>query len=250
MSSYAERKYTIENILNALKPFKTKNPPAENSLPSIFKNICHHTTTKSLQKKNEKTINLLTSNDHQEIEENDNKTHLIKICYRNARMHCSLKHWYIEIDNKYRWHPGEKGIDEYTKNPTIFTPLNMDCEDMLQPNIASIYEMCSHCTYWFMLDKIHNDIQFNVIVNNCELIVGYGNETILIWMTVLFTLATVMTQNLFFIILTIVFFVITVFAFTNSHPITLKRCIHIRSFVENQTVIKVNYNKSTISKNN
>ncbi|WKA13594.1 MAG: Ac81 protein [Cotesia congregata filamentous virus 2] len=249
MSSFMERKYSIENIINALKPFKMKCPPPVNSLQSFFKsNININNNDINTNVNDEKKIKLLKSfndNDNNDngigndTNDNTNKVHILKICYRNARVNSSIKHWYVEIDNIYRWHPGEKGMDSMCENPKIFTPLNMDCEEMLNPNIVSICEMCSYCTYWYMLNKINHDKRFNLFANNCELIVGYSNETILIWLTFLFTLASIMTQNLFFIILTFTFFIITIFAFTNSHPVTLKKCIHISSNIENQSIIEI-----------
>lgn len=189
-------KYTEEKIAQALSPWvdDSKNEPALHSIESRLLNNSSIT-----------------------------KTNII--IYRKYPLYEKFtfpSHYYMTIDDKI-WHPG------YGDDMNIFQ-METSSNDFSRHSIIEIKEKCNYCTYWELYGNFEADKHFNIMANNCQVIMGMFAETIclLIIMTSLI-LSAITGCYLFLVIMSFLFFVLFIFSFSThcTEKFPYSTCPHI-----------------------
>lgn len=135
-------------------------------------------------------------------------------------------HYYMTIDDKI-WHPG------YGDDPEIFQAKTSD--DNSRHGIIEIIEKCNYCVYWELFRNFQSDRNFNIMVNNCQVIMGMFAETICILIMVMATISAAITGHFIFLLIFIFcFFVLLIFSsathYRDRYPFST--CPHIKPIRE------------------
>lgn len=216
----SESKYSVHNITQALLPWEMhKNTYfAERSIKSqIF-----------LSKENY-TIALCSSQKSYNC-----NTNLLFTKYRDTTGTLNfLQHWFIDINNDLRWHPGcdKKSIFlEQAKDNALPCANNT--------KLSIIHELCDRCTYWYLYDKFLKDSYFNILLYNCELIADHYVETLLGWSIFSSMLGFLLSGYYIFMALTLSLMVFLMLS-TKRHDTTVRIfvCPHIKVNISNVKVI-------------
>lgn len=109
-------------------------------------------------------------------------------------------HYYMTIDEKI-WHPG------YGDDMNIFQT-ETSSDDRSRHSIIEIKEKCNYCTYWELYRNFEADKHFNIMANNCQVIMGMFAETICILIIVVCLIMSALTGYFVFIIVMIFFFIV------------------------------------------
>ncbi|CAJ2002057.1 Ac81 [Cotesia congregata filamentous virus 1] len=226
MSAYLNEKYAVENVKNTLSflaPYKCVDPPINYFKSAFFPPPYDDDSASSPEY---------------------GKLHNIKIYYRNTKQHAFIKHWYIDIDGTQRWHPGEKqppngGVVDISSPPPILISTNEGFDEcLLAPRVTGVLELCSRCLYWYLLDKFNKDRYFNIFFHNCELILGYRNETMYSYLVFTCLVLFMFTRILFFLLLLAIFLTITLVMFgKDTVNVAFHRCKHVKAYVRNSIVL-------------
>lgn len=193
-----EHKYTYDKIKEALEPWSkdSKNEPALASIPSRLI-------------KNNQT-------------ENTNM-----IVYRKYSILQKLSfpsHYYLTIDDR-TWHPG------YGDDMDIF---QKEDHSIYDPNrsVIEIKEKCNYCVYWEMYKNFNSDKNFNLMVNNCQVIIGLFAETVCLFIMLFSIIMSAITGAMMFLLMA-AFFLTVLFLFTKStycnESFQFSTCPHIIS---------------------
>nr|QKN22513.1 putative Ac81-like protein [Drosophila-associated filamentous virus] len=227
-SNAYEKKYTKELIDESLKPWdKWKNcEPLDNSIPTcLTKN--HYIEDDDQDDDDDDETEIC------EIKSKERKSNLIYIKYRPTNIFCSLlNHWFIDINNEYRWDPGNPRHDILIKlNDCVFNNESLYV-------MSAIYELCNTCTYKYLLKNFCKDSSFNIIFFNCELILENFLQTILIILSLLLFIFAFLTST---ILLAYLGFgcLIMYFSSANLHSFDCRlfKCRHIYSKIKNTTIL-------------
>lgn len=130
-------------------------------------------------------------------------------------------HYYMTVGNKI-WHPG------YGDDINIFqteTP-----SDNAKNSIIEIKEKCNYCIYWEMYRNFQSDKHFNIMTNNCQVVMGMFTETICILIIMISLVFAALTGYYIFLVVVVFFFVVLfVFSFSThcTHKYTFSSCPHI-----------------------
>lgn len=146
-------KYTEENIKNALAAWKYAEfmTPKKNSIPSL-------------------TI------DNQDTEVIKSSLMIFKK-YSLLPILKLPSHYYVIIDGNI-YHPG------YPSSDQIYNDTIIDSEE----SVVMIKECCHHCIYHNMRKTFRIDTKFNILINNCQIILGQFVEFFLL---ILFIVSTI-----------------------------------------------------------
>lgn len=169
-------------------------------------------------------------------------SNLIYVTYKDVQKYFRhLQHWYIEINEKYKWDPG-------SLNNKIFTQINSEpssltkttATDNADVKLARIIEMCNHCTYWYFYDKFIKDSFFDTFLYNCEIITGFRVETLLIWTSFVSLIIFFISQYYFFLFLFVLVLLIFFVAVnkTIDNEIQIELCPHIQCNYKNIAISK------------
>lgn len=133
-------------------------------------------------------------------------------------------HYYMTIDDKV-WHPG------YGDDMNIFlAETSTNDESNSRNSIIEIKEKCNYCVYWELYRNFQADKHFNIMVNNCQVIMGMFAETICILIIFISLLTSVITGYYIFIVLSLFLFcVLFIFSFSShcTEKFTFSTCPHI-----------------------
>lgn len=189
-------KYTPEKIADALAQWvnDSKNEPQEHSIESRL-----------LNNMSQKKTNI--------------------IIYRKYPLFDCFtfpSHYYMTIDDKI-WHPG------YGDDMNIF--LNETTQsDNNRNSIIEIKEKCNYCVYWELYRNFQSDKDFNIMANNCQVIMGMFTETICLIIIILCLTTGALTGHYIFLLVSIFLFV-TLFIFSLTTHCTdrfpFSTCPHI-----------------------
>lgn len=193
-------KYTDEKITAALTQWAddSKNEPAKNSIESRLLNNSSIAQTNIL-------------------------------IYRKYPLYEKFtfpSHYYMTIDDKI-WHPG------YGDDMNIFQTETTQTNDSNNRNsIIEIKEKCNYCVYWELYKNFQSDRHFNIMTNNCQVIMGMFAETICILIISISLIASVITgYYVFLLIVLFFFFVLFIFSFAThcTDKFSFSTCSHIIS---------------------
>lgn len=158
-----------------------------------------------------------------------NDTHFILIKHRPIFKNnlLLLRHWFVSI-NDLEWHPGNPKTDIFIpkkdESQLKFLEYNNDGDDT---KIVEIREYCNFCVNNFFRAKFAKDCYFNIFWANCECILDYFWETLIIWIAFLLLLIFILTRAILFIILTICA-IFSIGLLNCAHnQVTLTFCPHI-----------------------
>ena len=130
-------------------------------------------------------------------------------------------HYYMTIDDKI-WHPG------YGDDMNIFQSDSVNGND--RNSIIEIIEKCNYCVYWELYWNFQSDKNFNIMSNNCQVIMGMFTETICILVIIVSVISSALTGHYVFLIIFLFAFVV-LFMFslsTNCYDkFTFSTCPHI-----------------------
>lgn len=133
-------------------------------------------------------------------------------------------HYYMTIDDKI-WHPG------YGDDPNIFQT-ETSSKDHSRHSIIEIKEKCNYCVYWELYRNFQADKHFNIMANNCQVIMGMFAETICI-LIIFISLLTSAITGCYLFLLIVLFLVCVLFFFSFATHCTDKfvfsTCQHIQS---------------------
>lgn len=197
-SDVLSEKYTNEKIEKALSQWKdsSKNEPKLKSIES-------------------RLINRKNSND----------TNIV--IYRKYSIYKNItfpNHYYLTINDKI-WHPG------FGDDANIFqSSTSNNVEESNTYSIIEIKEKCNYCVYWELYRNFLSDRNFNVAINNCQIIIGVFAETICIIIICISTIIAALSGHYIFLLICLYFvMVLFVFSFstyrTNSYKFST--CPHI-----------------------
>lgn len=163
-------------------------------------------------------------------------SNLLYIKFRPVENVTFFKHWFIDVNNTLRWHPGN------TTSSKIFEPISLvDPNNKLGKDVlVKIHEMCDDCLCEFFEKRFNLDRIFNIFYLNCEIIVGFCLQTILTICTVFFLIIFPVTRKWIFFILFLMFFaILAVCQFCNTtNEVQFTVCKHIITNLQNITYKK------------
>lgn len=125
-------------------------------------------------------------------------------------------HFYINIDG-YIYHPGYPSSNELYNNTITDEP----------QKVVMVKEMCHRCVYDTMKKLFEADKHFNLLTNNCQIILGTFIEfSMLVIFTISLIFLTIFNKLVYLVICAIILLVhITVSLFCNTY--TFSHCKHI-----------------------
>lgn len=192
---FYEKKYTNERIVEALQEWQSDAnvEPQEQSIKSSLYSIT-----------------------------NNGKSNLIRIVSKKleqAYFNFGIRHFYLIINNKYEWHPGNLNV------LTILEPYDEEREN----NIIDYIDLCHYCTYWFLSKKFMMDKLFDVMTFNCEIILGKNITTLFSWTLICLTLILIFCQDIISLLL---FFLILIgfilYLILDNNAIKHYQCKHLK----------------------
>lgn len=148
------------------------------------------------------------------------------IIYRKYPIYKNMtfpSHYYLTVDNKI-WHPG------YGDDMNIFQTQTSNNVDSNNYSIIEIKEKCKYCVYWELYKNFQSDKHFNVMINNCQIIMGMFAETICIIIIVISVIIAALSGHFIFLLITLYFLlVLFIFSFATYRTETYKfsTCPHI-----------------------
>lgn len=131
-------------------------------------------------------------------------------------------HYYMTIDEKI-WHPG------YGDDMNIYQTATSS-EFTNHPSIIEIKEKCNYCVYWELYRNFQSDKHFNIMSNNCQVIMGMFAETICIIIILISLIVGALTGLYVFLVVSLFFFfVLLIFSITThcTDKFTYSICPHI-----------------------
>lgn len=134
-------------------------------------------------------------------------------------------HYYMTIDDKI-WHPG------YGDDMNIFQKETPQDNSNNRNSIIEIIEKCNYCVYWELYRNFQSDKHFNIMANNCQVIMGMFAETICIAIITISLVASALTGHFIFILIVLFFFLVLFFFSFATHctnKFTISTCPHIKS---------------------
>ncbi|WBR61424.1 baculoviridae AC81 [Drosophila suzukii associated hytrosavirus 1] len=156
---------------------------------------------------------------------NSSVKHTNIIIYRKYPLYQTFtfpSHYYMTIDEKI-WHPG------YGEDLNIFQT-KTDDDDSDSHGIIEIKEKCNYCVYWELYRNFQADKHFNIMANNCQVIMGMFAETIcLLIITISIITSAITGYYIFLIVALFFFFVLFVFSFATHcrEKFVFSTCPHI-----------------------
>lgn len=120
------------------------------------------------------------------------QTHFLIVRHKSVTMIPFLRHYFVQIGYNV-WHPGRIDKEIY------FEKMTTEEETAI---IHEILEMCNYCTYNYFKKRFLDNDDFFLLTRNCEIILGYYEETI--FMYVILGLVTWMVINGFTVVPTII----------------------------------------------
>lgn len=210
-------KYTTDKISMALRTwekFKNTDVPINSINSKLLPDplFAHNNTaiTPAGQPKNTETV----------------ASNTLKIKYRDMKTSVVpfLQHWFVDVNNEKRWHPG--GDENIFKEITAETGV-----EVLNTKTSAMIELCDHCLYWYFYEKFIKDTYFDLFFFNCEIITGHAIETGMLWASGMFFVMFLFLKYSFFIIIAVILlaFFILMTKIAASNIITIYRCAHIHS---------------------
>lgn len=223
-----ENKYSTEKIVEALEPwekFKHINVPKN----SVNSKLLYSSDLTQYANPNNNIVSSTNS-----VNNNDVEANLLFIKYRSTTICSLLHHWFLDINNVQRWHPGNG------EDGNILVNFKEDDDDLKNNTLVSIYEFCHKCTYWFLLNKFYKDAGFHLVFHNCEIIFDYFQQTILIQILIISLAFFFFTGgHLIMFICAITIFLILVSSTFKHNSASLYKCPHILDHVVNRRILKV-----------
>lgn len=131
-------------------------------------------------------------------------------------------HYYMTINEKI-WHPG------YGDDMNIFRT-EASGDNPSRNGIIEIKEKCNYCVYWELYRNFQADKNFNIMVNNCQVIMGMFAETICIFIIFVSLLASAITGYYIFLMVVLFFFLVLLVFSLSTHctdKYTFSTCPHI-----------------------
>lgn len=186
-------KYSEENIENALASWKYAEfiTPKKNSIPSL-------------------TID-------------SQNTEIVKsslMIFKKYSLLPILKlpsHYFVIVDGNI-FHPG------YPSSDKIYNDTIIDNEE----NVVMIKECCHYCIYHNMKKNFMVDTKFNILINNCQIILGQFVEFLLLILFIISTIFIFLTGSfVFFIIMITLLFLHIVLVLLYAKIYTYTTCPHI-----------------------
>lgn len=150
------------------------------------------------------------------------------IIYRKYPINNILRfpnHYYLTINDKI-WHPG------YGDDDNIFQTEISNENDIYHNSVIEIKEKCNYCAYWELYNNFEGDRHFNIMVNNCQVIMGMFAETICIIVIIVSLITTTFTGYYVTMLIAIfVFLVLFVFSILTyrREKVSFSVCRHIIS---------------------
>nr|WIE95361.1 hypothetical protein [Microctonus hyperodae filamentous virus] len=211
------QKYTFDQIVEALKPWEA------------HKNTIIQNDTLSSKLFNSSSPQVCDNDDSSSS--SDIQSHVLYVKYRRVDDCSFFQHWFIDIDNKLRWHPG------LPSDQRIFLHVNEEEKEETtkqQSNVVSIIELCDSCLYHFMLEKFMQDKQFNLLGFNCEIITGYWGQTGIFFLSLCSLIIYFFTQYYFFLAIAIILICLfTIFTTSPINHLDLLGCHHVHFSINN-----------------
>lgn len=133
-------------------------------------------------------------------------------------------HYYMTIDEKI-WHPG------YGDDMNIFQK-ETSSDDNSRHSIIEIKEKCNYCVYWELYRNFDADKHFNLMANNCQVVMGMFAETICLLIILVSLILSCLTGcYIFLLIMLFFFFVLFIFSFFThcTNKFAYSTCPHISS---------------------
>lgn len=189
-------KYTDDKVAEALSQWENyaKNEPQEHSIESRL-----------LNNTNNKQTNI--------------------IIYRKYPLYEKFtfpSHYYMTIDDKI-WHPG------YGDDLNIFQVETAN-DNINRYSIIEIKEKCNYCVYWELYRNFQADKHFNIMINNCQVIMGMFAETICLFIIIFAIVMAALTGYFVLLIIALFFFfVLLIFSFFThcTDKFMFSTCKHI-----------------------
>ena len=131
-------------------------------------------------------------------------------------------HYYMTINDKI-WHPG------YGDDMNIFQT-ETSGDNPCRNGIIEIKEKCNYCVYWELYRNFQSDKNFNIMLNNCQVIMGMFAETVCIFIIIISLMTSAITgYYIFLVIMLFFFFVLLIFSFSThcTDKFTFSTCPHI-----------------------
>lgn len=128
-------------------------------------------------------------------------------------------HVFTRIDGIV-FHPGAPHLD-------IF-----ELDETRDSTVVSIEEKCKKCAYYHIKNLIEKDKNFNILINNCQVIMGHSHETYLLLIAYVLLILYVITgkAKLTYGTLVIVIFVIIYEGLSSSHnKFSYSTCEHVQA---------------------
>lgn len=213
MPSIYEEKYQtdkIENVLIAWEKWKDTEVE-DDSVDSTFL-LSRYEQEKARQ-------------DH--FDDDKISTNIIYLKYRKTDSFAqALRHWFLDINNEYRWDPGAQDITILAKFENVRNT---------HPHIMyAMYELCDKCTYKYLLKNFCKDSSFNIFFYNCELILGNFFQTFLLTTSIILMIISFIFKSPLFLILCcgalMLYFISSKL---NSNDFFMKKCRHVKSNIVN-----------------
>lgn len=129
-----------------------------------------------------------------------------------------LRHYFIQI-GQVVWHPG--AADRYNG----FRPINEDEEKSI---VEELRELCNFCTYHYLEKCLNKNTRFFLPTNNCEIIVGKYEETIVIYIFLVLLGFIYFHGFLLFPVIGLITIILILLLFTREPQIIYLRCPHIQ----------------------
>lgn len=188
-------KYTDEKITNALSQWVnfSKHEPLQHSIESRLMNNAAHVTNIIIYRK-----------------------------YPLYEKFTFPSHYYMTINDKI-WHPG------FGDDMNIFQE-RTDTNGNDKHGIIEIKEKCNYCVYWELYRNFQSDKNFNIMVNNCQVIMGMFAETICILIILITLITGAITGYYVFLIISLFFFLVLLMFSMATHrkeKFTFSTCPHI-----------------------
>lgn len=117
-------------------------------------------------------------------------------------------HYYMTIDEKI-WHPG------YGDDMNIFQEEKNYNNN--RNSIIAIKEKCNYCTYWELYRNFQSDKNFNLMVNNCQVVMGMFAETICLLIIIISLITSAVTGYYMFLLVSLFFFFVLFIFSTITH---------------------------------
>lgn len=128
-------------------------------------------------------------------------------------------HYYLSVDNQI-WHPGDPSEIK------IFTD-----DDPEDSHVMRAHEMCFHCTYHYFIKLFRRDLNFNILTNNCQNVIGYVFETSLIVLYHLSLVTFIVLGQIIFFVFSMACLILLILhqaMITAVRELTYSYCPHIR----------------------